>query len=97
MFARLTMFRVKVDTIDEGVKRYQESVIPAAKSQKGYRGMYFMVDRNTGKGVSMSLWNSEKDAIANEKNRYYQEQLVKFIDLLIEPVIREGYEVTVQD
>jgi len=97
MFARLTRFKVNIDKIDEVKKRYQESVIPAAKSQKGYRGMYFMVDRNTGKGVSMSLWNSEKDAIANEKNRYYQEQLVKFIDLLIEPVIREGYEVAVQD
>jgi len=97
MFARLTKFQVKIDGIDEGVKLYKESVVPAAKSQQGFRGIYFLIDRNTGGGVSLSFWNSEEDAIANEKNKFYQEQMVKFLDFLVSPsFIREGYEVVVQ-
>jgi len=43
------------------------------------------------------MWESEEDAIANEENRFYQEQLVKFLNLLEEPsFIREEYEVKVQ-
>jgi len=37
MFARLTIVQVNVDKLDEAKKIYEESLIPAAKSQKGYR------------------------------------------------------------
>lgn len=97
MFARLTKFQLKMDRIDESVKLYRKSVIPAAKSQKGYCRIYLLVDNKTGKGATLSLWVSEEDAIANEENRFYQEQLVKFLNLLKEPsFIREEYEVKVQ-
>ena len=55
MFARLTKFQVKIDRIDEGAKLYKESAVPAAKSQQGFRGIYFLIDRNTGSGVSLSF------------------------------------------
>ena len=55
-----------------------------------------MVDRKTGKGVSITFWESEEDAIANEKNLYYQEQLVKVMNLLNGTLMREGFEVAVQ-
>ena len=97
MFARLTKFQIKIDKIDEGTELYKNSIVPAAKSQKGYQGIYVMVDPKTGKGVSMTLWDSEEDAIANEDSGYYQEQLVKFLGFLTEPsYIREGYEVRIQ-
>jgi len=96
MFARLTSAQIKTKKIDEFIRLYERSVVPAAKSQKGYRGAYLLVDRKTGKGISITLWNNEEDAIANEKSRYYQEQLAKFITFYAKPPIREGYEVTVQ-
>jgi hypothetical protein len=45
----------------------------------------------------VSLWDSEQDAIANEKSHVYQEQLVKFIRLFTMDPFREGYELLVQD
>jgi len=96
MFARLTIFQVKSDKIDEAIKIYEESVIPAAKPQKGFRGAYLLSDRKTGKGISISLWDSEDDAIANEQSGYYQEQVSKFKDILAAPPVREGYEVSLQ-
>ena len=96
MFARLTIVQMKSDTLDETGKIYGESVVPAAKSQKGYRGAYLFADRKTGKGVSITLWDSEADAIANEQSGYYQEQVSKFKDFFTAPPVREGYEVIVQ-
>jgi hypothetical protein len=46
--------------------------------------------------MAITFWKSEKDALANEHNRYYQEQLAKFLDFYQTPPFREGYEVTVK-
>lgn len=97
MFARVTVVQMKKDKLDETVKIYKEGVVPAAKSQKGYGGIYLLVDRKTGKGLSISLWDSEKDANANEKSGYYQQQVAKFKDYFTAPPVREGYEVAVKD
>ena len=96
MFARLTIVQVTPDAIDETTKIYEESVVPAAKSQKGYRGIYLLTDSKTGKGISLSLWDSEQDAIANDQSGYYQEQVGKFKDFFTAPPAQEGYEVSVQ-
>jgi heme-degrading monooxygenase HmoA len=96
MFARITTAQTKVAWLDKFIKIYRESIVPAAKQQKGYCGAYFLVDRKTGKGVSITLWDSEEDALANEESRYYQEQLVKVMNIMTKPPIREGYEVSVQ-
>jgi hypothetical protein len=97
MYARITIIHVYPDRIDEAVELYRKSVIPDAKKQKGYRGDFLLIDRKTGKGNSITFWKSEKDAIANEDNLYYQEQLVKFLAFFQAPVnvVREGYEVVI--
>jgi len=77
MFARITIVQGKVDKLDESIKIYEDSIITAAKSQKGFQGAYLLTDRNTGKGISCTLWDSEEDADANEQSGYYQQQLDK--------------------
>lgn len=97
MFARVTMFQMKSDKVDEAIKIYKESVTPVRKAQKGAAGSYLLTDRKTGKGMAISLWDSEEDAIANEQSGYYQEQLNKFKDAFAAPPVRGGYEVSYQD
>jgi heme-degrading monooxygenase HmoA len=96
MFARFTIVQVGVDKIDETIKLYKESVVPTAKSQKGFRGITLFTDRQSGKGYSISLWDSEEDAIANEQTGYYKEQVGKFAEFMTAPPAQEGYEVVVQ-
>ena len=96
MFARFTITQVDVNKIDETIKLYEESVVPTAKAQKGFRGITLYTDRKTGKGYSISIWDSEEDAIANEQSGYYKEQLGRFAEYMTAPPIQEGYEVTVQ-
>ena len=97
MFARLTIVKVKIDKLDETIKIFEDSVVPAAKSQKGYRGIYLLSDFEKGKSISISLWDSEEDAINNEQSGYYKEQLGKFKDIFTAKPVREGYKITVQE
>lgn len=96
MFARLTITQMKKERQQEGVNLYQESAAPVVKAQKGFRGAYLLSDPETGKGISISLWESREDAVASEKSGYYQEQITKFKEIFAEPPVQEGYEVTVQ-
>jgi heme-degrading monooxygenase HmoA len=97
MFVRQTIIYTAIDKIDEAAKLFKKSVIPAFRTQKGYKGASFISDRATGKSICVSLWDTEQDAVANEKSHVYQEQLVKFIQLFTMDPFREGYELLVQD
>ncbi len=95
MFARMTIMMVRQDRIDDAIKVYNQSVVPAAKKQKGYRGACLLTNIQEGKGISVTFWASRRDAEANEDNLYYQEQLAKFLEMFSGPPIKEGYDVAV--
>ena len=96
MFARLTAVTAEKDKIDEIIKIFADNIVPDAKSQKGYRGIYLLTNRETGKGVAISIWDSEEDATANEQSGYYQEQVGKVASFFTSPPVLDGYEVSVQ-
>jgi len=96
-FARVTITQMKPEKIADAVKIYGESVVPDAKNQKGFRGIFLLSDFKTGKGLSIAIWDSEADAIANEQSGYYKAQVDKFKDLFTAKPVREGYVVTVQE
>ena len=93
MFARVSRTRYQPDKLDEVNKITQESVVPAAKSQKGFRRIYSLRDRKTGKSMTISFWETEEDAIANEKSGYFQEQRDKVAPYRAEESVIERYEV----
>lgn len=96
MYARQTTMSFRTDMYDEGVRVFTESVVPAAKAQKGFRAAYLLGDKAAGRAVALTFWDDEASALANEENRYYQEQLIKFLPYFTAPPVREGYEVVVE-
>jgi len=96
MFVRMTTLSFNRDKADEGIRIFDESVVPAARAQKGYRGAYLFADREAGRCVALTFWDDEASAKANEENRYYQEQLVKFIPLFASAPVRDIYEVVIE-
>jgi len=96
MYARVTIVQIQPGKMDEAIRIYRDSVVPAAKQQKGYKGIYLLTDRNTGKGISVALWQTEADMKAGESSGYFQQQLAKFKEIFGAPPVRENYEVSVQ-
>ena len=60
MHARMTTFQTDPGHIDEVVRHFREEVLPVARQQAGYEGGHFMIDRETGKVIAVSLWTSEE-------------------------------------
>ena len=96
MQARLVTVQVQPGKIDEAISIYRDSVMPAAKQQKGFKGATLLTDRNTGKGVSVTLWETEADMKTTEASGWWQEQIAKFAAVLAMPPVREQFEVSVQ-
>lgn len=78
MYARMTTFHLDVKSMEDAVNIYEESIIPAAKMQDGFNNAFFLINRNAGKFVSITIWDSIEFALDNQKSGYYQEQIDKF-------------------
>ena len=96
MHARVVTVQIQPGKTEEAIRIFRESVVPAAKQQKGFKSIMLLTDPNTGKGVSVGLWESEADLMASETSGYFREQLGKFGGLFLAPPVREVYEVSVQ-
>lgn len=59
MYARVTVVQGSPDKIDEGVASFTNQVLPALKGVDGYRAGFLFVDRSTGRGLGISLWETE--------------------------------------
>ena len=96
MHARVSTVQIQPGKTDEAINIYRDSVVPAAKQQKGSKGMLLLTDASTGKGISIALWETEADMKAGEASGYYQEQIAKFASVFAAPPVMEHYEVSVQ-
>ena len=66
------------------------------RQQRGFKSGLLLTDPNTGKGVSVTLWETEADMIAGESSGYLQEQFAKVGAILVGPPVTEHYEVSIQ-
>lgn len=91
MFARTTVMQGRPDTMNEAARIFTDSVLPAAQQQKGFKGALFLTDPASGKGMSVTLWESEEDLKAGESSGYFKEQIARFGPLMASPPMREVY------
>ena len=59
MFARVTVVQVSSEKIELGVESFSSQVLPAAKAVDGYKTAFLLADRNTGKCIGITVWDSE--------------------------------------
>ena len=96
MHARVVLATAQPGKTDEMIKVGRDSILPAAKKQKGFKSWFMLTNRNTGKGIVIGIWNTEADMMANESSGFYQEQIAKVAPLFTGPPTMEHYEVSVK-
>jgi quinol monooxygenase YgiN len=96
MYARITTAYLRKDLIDKAIKVFEDSIVPAAKKQEGFKSLTVFVDRDSGKSIVVSSWESQDNIEVNEQNQYYQEQLMKLMVTFTADPMRESFEVVVQ-
>lgn len=67
MFARVSTFTGTSDEVDEAIRQVREDVLPRTEQLDGFKGAYMLVDRQNGKSLSVTLWESEEAMRASEE------------------------------
>jgi heme-degrading monooxygenase HmoA len=75
VWARVSTLQGPADRLEEGISMVNDQVIPRAKELEGFVGAYFLADRETGKTVAITLWDTEQHLRASEEaaNRLRQD------------------------
>jgi len=75
MYARVITVDWKLEQIDEATRFFREEVATALKTQPGFANTRMLVDYATGKGLMVTIWQSEADLKASESNGFLKTQL----------------------
>jgi hypothetical protein len=90
----VTGFQAPLDRVEESSRYVEEELVPAYRQEQGFRGWYSMVDANTGKGLTITLWETDEALHASETLRSLVVQtLMRDLGLTISST--DTYEVTV--
>ncbi len=94
MHARLLTVQVAPEKIDEFIQLWHHAMLPTGKEEKGWESARLLVDRQTGKAILISLWETEADALASGTGSAQGQKIHAIIGHLLtgRPVL-EYYEV----
>jgi heme-degrading monooxygenase HmoA len=97
MHARVITANVYPGNLDALVGGVQDSVMPEARKQQGFKEAFLLTDAKTGRVIYISLWEGEDDLKASETSGYVREQLAKTTHLLATPPLLSTFEVSVHE
>jgi len=69
MFARIGTWQGSDEELDRWIARSREQVKPRIAEDPGLVAAYWLVDRSAGKGMIVTLWESEAAMRASEQAR----------------------------
>lgn len=60
MYARVTQVQGSPEKVAAGIESFKGQVVPAVKDLDGFKAVMLLVDRDSGKGYGISLWDTEE-------------------------------------
>ncbi len=92
MHVRIVHSQFRPEAVTEATHLWQERVAPGVKGQPGFVRSMLIVDNATGRGMSITVWQSEADALAYAANPMSSELVGLFTQYLSAPPTMEMYE-----
>ncbi len=71
MFARATFGEAPPERLDQATQELVEHVLPALRMQDGFNGGMILVERESGKVLGVTLWESEQAMNATEEAAHW--------------------------
>jgi hypothetical protein len=98
MYARVTLLEIDAlrASVPDALERFHSHTLERLRQQPGYRGVWVLATPE-GKGLLMSLWETEDQAAIEGDHHFYAEELGHFATLFRSPPGREEYEVLFVD
>ena len=95
MFAQVNSVQTATDKL-AGLVTWAEERLPAFRDTPGFKGLYVLADQQSGKVVTISLWDSEDDLRRNNETRGAQARRDASTELGIAANPVDIYEVVLQ-
>ena len=96
MYARVTTTQFSPYRLDEAIHIAREQTVPAAQKQAGFKGYLMLVDRSTGKGLTITLWEGEEDReVTSAESSYYREAIGRVVPFLESAPLVEDLEIVI--
>jgi heme-degrading monooxygenase HmoA len=95
MYARVVSVQVALEGIDEAEMVFRDRIMPSLLETEGFRGAVLLTDRSSGSGTTITVWESDAHARANEESGMLRQNLGRIQHLLRSAPAVEGYEVRV--
>ena len=97
MYARVTTTQFSPYRLDEAISIIRDHTVPAAQKQNGFKGYLLLVDRSTGKGITITLWEEETDRqVTGQNSDYYRAEIGKVVPMLTDAPLVEDFEIVIQ-
>ena len=64
MIVTIATFEENGEQLEEGIRHVREEVVPSIRGATGVRAAYWLVDREAGKRLSVTVWDSPDAAAA---------------------------------
>lgn len=94
MIARVNSVHLDADKL-AGLIKFSEERFPDAREAPGFKGFYLLADHQSGKVVSISMWDSDDD-LQQFEARGAQVRQEASSELGVAPTPVEVYEVVLQ-
>lgn len=96
MYSRVVNVQFQSGKVEEASHMVKDVIVPVLREQKGFKGQFLLSQGDTGKAISINLWETEADLTAFESSPLYGELMSKLAGVLAGPPAGERYEVSVQ-
>ena len=67
MHARVTQISGSSEAVDGGIDNFRNNALPGVQAEAGNRGGILLIDRDTGRGIAITLWEDENAMRASEE------------------------------
>ena len=71
MFARVSHYTVRPERLQRGYRAIEDHVIPALRMQVGYSGGLLLGNPESGKMLTVSLWEDEQEMHATDEASHW--------------------------
>ena len=95
MYARVATAQVQPGKMDEFLRIYKETQRSINEQTKGFQSARILTDSNTGKGIAVTIWETESDARASVNESTLQDVTRRFEGVMAGAITMEIYEVSI--
>jgi hypothetical protein len=94
MNARVTYVQASAEKIEQGLALWRENVLPRTMAREGFLGVISLINRETGKCISLTLWDVEKHLLNSTEAEYHRQAVQRYAEYFNGAHDPENYEIS---